>query len=262
MTEEIANREHLARAWQNECTGWLTLGKVPGSAYHVERYGSITYAWWHGEPGAIDNYIMVEPDYTGALQPCIAPFMEQIRSSASPTTIRFMGTDRATEWAAEAEELGFCSTGEVPVMACALRSARGSIPAASEIAVRKADSEAAYRESLEVIHSVYGGSISITEFFNPKGPVQLYAAYWQGRAACASALWPFAGVAGIYSVATLPSYRQRGLALATLQAQLNDAEAAGYDLAILRTVDELIPFYGRLGFKQVGNVRSYCRADW
>jgi GNAT superfamily N-acetyltransferase len=256
MSRKAMNLDRLSKAWQNECDGWLALGQVPGSAYHVERAGDITYAWWAGEPGAIDNYVMIGADYQGDLHSVIAPFADRIRQSRSNTVIRFVEKSSSYWWAGQAAALGFARASAVPVMARSLRRARPKLPLAPEITVRKVEDEPAYREAFEVVHGVYGGTQSITRFFNPQGPVQLYTGYWASTPAASSTLWPFAGVAGIYSVATLPEYRRRGLALATLQRQLDDAQASGYDLAILRTSDELIPFYGQLGFELVGRLMS------
>lgn len=248
----------LTRAWQNECDGWWALGQVPKSAYEVTRSGQVTYAWWEAEPGAIDNYVMIGPGYCGDLGSVLDPFENRIRTSQSKTAIRFVDTGGGERWARQAEALGFADKGSVPVMACALGRPRPTYPVPPEIAVREAGEGAAYGEAFDIVHAVFGGPQSITRFFNPRGPVRLYTGYWSGTPASSATVWPFAGTAGIYSVATLPEYRHRGLALATMAAQLGDAEREGFDLATLRTADELIPFYARLGFTCVGRLHSFA----
>lgn len=155
MTEAITDAELLSRAWQNECDGWLALGRVPGSPYRVDRDGPVTCAWWEGEPGAMDNYIMLADDCGTDLAHLIGSLADRMRASRSKTAIKCMSGQSA--------ESG--------------------------------------RET---------------------------------------------------RVGSEKRRRRRGLALAVIQRQLDDAAAGGLHLASLRTVDNLVQFYGHLGFRLVG----------
>lgn len=250
----------LARAWQNECDGWMALGSIQGSPYRVVRDNGVIYAWWEGAPGVIDHYIMMEDGFQGDLQSVLASVTECAPANGSATTVRFSDHTHASEWGAQAVQLGFMQGYTVPVMVCRLQDYHPTLQVASAITTQKVGDASAYQQAFDVIHAVYGGDPSLTRFFNPYGRIGLYTGYWNQAPVSAATVWPFAGVAGIYSVATLPEYRQRGLALATIQHALNDAVTAGHDLAVLRTVDELVPFYEQLGFRMVGKLHSWTKA--
>ena len=62
--------------------------------------------------------------------------------------------------------------------------------------------------------------------------------------------------ANIWSVATAAEDRGRGAASAVVAAALDQAAAIGCSHAALGTSDELVPWYGRFGFAEVGRERS------
>jgi predicted acetyltransferase len=78
--------------------------------------------------------------------------------------------------------------------------------------------------------------------------------------AASATLWPYASTAGIYSVATRPRFRRRGLAMAVVGEALSSARQAGYRLACLRTAPNLFPLYQRLGFHPVGQVLRFIKS--
>ncbi|WP_427896418.1 GNAT family N-acetyltransferase [Kribbella sp. GL6] len=62
--------------------------------------------------------------------------------------------------------------------------------------------------------------------------------------------------ANIWSVATAEEDRGRGAASVVVAAALDRAAATGCTHAALGTSDELVPWYGRFGFVEVGRERS------
>ena len=97
----------------------------------------------------------------------------------------------------------------------------------------------------------------MTRLFNPPSLTPLFAAYVDGELAASATLWPFARVAGIYSVGTLSAYRKQGLATAVLQTLLAHAKQQGFSHAVLRTIRPLFPVYKPLGFEFVGEVANF-----
>ena len=70
--------------------------------------------------------------------------------------------------------------------------------------------------------------------------------------AIASVLY-YGGIAGIYNIATLPSYRRLGIGTAITLAPLLDAKKKGYEIACLESSEMGQNLYTRIGFKE------YCK---
>jgi len=83
-------------------------------------------------------------------------------------------------------------------------------------------------------------------------PLRLYVGYLEGVPVASSALYLSSGVAGIYSVATLPAYRRRGIAAAITSLPLVEAKQSGYQVAVLQASGMGYKIYEGLGF------RLYC----
>ena len=90
---------------------------------------------------------------------------------------------------------------------------------------------------------------------NPKR--QRFIGYVNWVPVATSALVLYAGVAGIYSVSTLPEARRRGFGAAITLAPLLAARDMGYRVATLQASPMGYPVYRRIGFKEVCHVSTY-----
>ena len=78
-----------------------------------------------------------------------------------------------------------------------------------------------------------------------------------GRAVASAELFASAGVAGLYSVGTLPAIRGRGLGRAMTIAALAEARDRGYRIGALQGTEMGVPVYRRLGFREYGRFELY-----
>jgi ribosomal protein S18 acetylase RimI-like enzyme len=249
------------RAWQNECAGWSALGRAAGAdgVFHVEHRGPLICAWWRG-PGTLESYLLVEPRAAEAPE-VLDSVAGALQEHATSSIVLRLVTDTAqlAAWQEAAAAHGFVFAGADLLMACPLEAARAPQARPSEISVLPVAGAQEHHTALQIVREVYGDPPGMTEFFNPLGAVRMYLGLWAGEPAASATLWPFAGIAGVYSVATRPWFRHRGLATAVVDALLYDAAQAGFELATLRTEQSLIPLYGRLGFRAVGQVYRFRR---
>ncbi len=88
-------------------------------------------------------------------------------------------------------------------------------------------------------------------------PYRRFLARLHGDPVATSAMFLDAGVAGLYSVGTLPAARRRGIGTAISLAPLLSARARGYTLAVLESSSIGYTMYARLGFREFCRVRSY-----
>lgn len=87
-----------------------------------------------------------------------------------------------------------------------------------------------------------------------------FSGWWQGQAVAATSLLFYAGVAGIYGVATVPEARKRGIARALVLRAIAVARQEGYHIAILSPTDMSERIYRRLGFREYTRIRHYICA--
>jgi len=84
-------------------------------------------------------------------------------------------------------------------------------------------------------------------------PWKMYVGYLRGQAVATSLLFNGAGVAGVYSVGTLPTERGKGIGTAITLKPLLDARQQGYRFAVLFPSRRGYSVYRRLGFREVAS---------
>lgn len=91
-------------------------------------------------------------------------------------------------------------------------------------------------------------------------PMQYFVVRSGGRLVATAVLFLADGLAGIYSVATLPEFRRRGLVTYATSQALRSAAALGYRTGVLQSSQAGYKVYRRLGFREVGQLSLFIRA--
>jgi GNAT superfamily N-acetyltransferase len=90
-------------------------------------------------------------------------------------------------------------------------------------------------------------------------PVQFFGIRSSGSVASIAMLYLANGLAGIYSVATVPAARKRGLAAHVTAEALRVARGLGYGVGVLQSSPEAHGIYSALGFQEVGSAALFVR---
>ncbi len=108
-----------------------------------------------------------------------------------------------------------------------------------------------------IISEVFDTPLLIRNYLVDDLPYAPYIAELDGVAVAAATMVPSDGIAGIYSVATLPPYRGRGIATAMLDKIITDATTMGLRVAVLGCFPLMVRHYQRSGFRVVGTPVGY-----
>lgn len=258
MLNYSGNRTPASAAWANECAGWVALGRAPEAKglYVIGREANMVWARpGQGAPRGLPVMLLVER----ATADAETQLRAAIRAFALPTTPLYVSLPPEGEldgWRIAARRLGFRHESIQLLMTCSLTESR-SVAEPARHQVVEAQSDEDWTAALRVIGEVYDDPPGLTRFYNPRDVVRLFLIRVNNEPAAAAALWPFGGVAGVYSVATRKRFRGLGLAYAVVERILRRAQAEGFQLASLRTTGDLFALYMRHGFGIAGQVHRY-----
>lgn len=88
-------------------------------------------------------------------------------------------------------------------------------------------------------------------------PLRYFTALQDGVPVATALLFLAAGVAGLYSVVTMPEARRQGLGGAVTLAALRDARSMGYRAGVLGSSEMGQGMYSRLGFVEYCKLGEY-----
>ena len=86
-----------------------------------------------------------------------------------------------------------------------------------------------------------------------------FVAFLDGEPVATSRLSMAGGVAGLYTMVTLPHARRRGIGLAMAHRALLAGRDAGMRIAVLQATDMGFPIYVRLGFEELFTYEMLAR---
>jgi ribosomal protein S18 acetylase RimI-like enzyme len=153
------------------------------------------------------------------------------------------------------ERRGLALASEMPGM-CAefVRGAKRKLP---ELEMRAVESEETRQAFCEIgatcfhvplvwIDEIFDAQVAVKDDFNA------WVAYEEGEPIATASTTVAGGVVGVYNVATLPSYRERGVAEAITRYALAQAKRRhGLDRSVLQATRQGLGLYERMGYASV-----------
>jgi hypothetical protein len=193
--------------------------------------------------------------------------VEPLASKSLPSAVLFPGMEASDEVADWLVSTGYARHGAMPAMGVDIDAmAPTDLPAGYEFVRIGAGGDAEewerqFAAGYELPRGVarYFSPVNMEADDAPDAPLQFFAVRSGGAIVATSALYLQDGLAGVYSVSTVPAERRQGLgAHATAQA-LRGAARVGYGVGVLQSSEAGYPVYRKLGFADFGGIPVFVR---
>ncbi len=182
------------------------------------------------------------------------PILWEVWPSAEPPDLR-----------ARLEKHGFVPAGTPPGMALVMDELRADAPPVPGLTIRRAGSVADMQAFMQAWGLGYEEPEFVLEAFAdflrylPADTAFSYVGWQDGQPVATCQTVFHAGVAGIYSVATVPQARRQGIGTQIVLAALRDAQALGYKVSILHSSKMGLGVYRALGYREYFKLARYVR---
>lgn len=181
-----------------------------------------------------------------------------------PYDWRVFGHDAPADLRARLLAHGWVPEDEDAIMLLDLAAAPPALLAPVSAEVRAITTRAQLADVIAVMEGVWGGTFAwITErlgsHLDIPGYLEVYAAYVEGRPACAAWVYlpPHTQFASLWAGSTLPAYRGQGLYTALLATRVQSARRRGYRYLTIGAGPMSRPIVARHGFEQLTTAQSF-----
>jgi hypothetical protein len=237
---------------------------VPGAkAYHeFDHIAAIT-----GIPQPSLNVVMRSRFTQNAIEERIAQVMQPFKERRVPMLWRIFPGTEPVNLGQYLIAHGLTAYENEPGMAVELAALPQDMHTLAGLTIEEVESKETLNEWIETAALAFNGN---TQEIDPhyvtfeqclgwgrERPYQRFLARLYGRAVATSAMFLGAGVAGLYSVGTLPELRRLGIGRAVSLAPLLSARAIGYHIGVLEASPMGYNIYARLGFQEYCRFHSY-----
>ncbi len=256
--------EALVRAIEaNEYERFVYFSRVPGGELHVEP----ELTWFvTGIPYLLFNGVLQarlpEDDLDARIGRVRAPFDERALPLFWMTGPSSHPEDLGEHLAAG----GFIDAGPLTGMAVDLARVRGEERAPAGLEIARVGDALALAQWIEAYSASFDTDASVARLFfaifaslgvEPHLPLTHYVGLLDDEPVATASLFLGAGVAGIYSIGTIPQARRRGIGAAMSLWVLREARRLGYHVAVLHAEPAGVGLYHRLGFEEYCVLHPY-----
>lgn len=254
----------IINAIEENLSSWIpVLGKM-GEAHMNDPAGvnrSITDI-----PIALFNSIMdarLVPDRVDAT---IQSILSDARGRNVPVLWWTGPSTRPVDLGKRLEKYGFDHDDEAPGMVVDLAMLNKSLPVLEGLSIQHAQEDASWRQWSNAMAIGFEVPASADFFVNAwhnllcladPDTILAYTGWMDGKPVATSLLFLAAGVAGIYSVATIPEARRKGIGAWMTLHPLCQARSMGYQIGILQSSAMGLSVYSSLGFQEYCKINMY-----
>ncbi len=239
------------------------LGKHPQAAFHIQPDAQ----WLIADiPHTSFNRVMYARFKPQEAEARIDQILANYQQRNVPCVWMLGPSSQPDDLGERLQRHGLIYLGSYPGMITDLTALTSPVEWPEGVSIRCVSCESALKDWLNIVavgyahHSfvshalfeLYKGLIS-----NPQSPCLLFLGYAGDTPATASLLLLGHEAAGVYSVATLPQFRRKGLAMAITLKTLQEAQARGYTMAALASTPIGLGIYRALGFIESCRLEIY-----
>jgi GNAT superfamily N-acetyltransferase len=161
---------------------------------------------------------------------------------------------------------GFTDVGDEPAMGITLAQLPGDSSLLVGVTIERVRDRTSLEQWARTANEGFGAPASadapfvaavLHDALDDTAAAEYYLARLHGEPVATAALSLAAGVAGIFSVATLEAARQRGIGTAVTMAPLLAARDRGYAVGVLQASELGYSVYARMGFSEQFRYRSF-----
>jgi ribosomal protein S18 acetylase RimI-like enzyme len=168
------------------------------------------------------------------------------------------------DWESILFEHGFGFSNDTPGMAADLQALKEPIQTSDRLEVHAVEDEESLRKWAHVFTLGYGlppdwepSVYNLQLQLGLGNPMQNYLGMLNGEPVSTSSVFLGGGVAGVYSVSTLPVARGRGFGAAMTLQPLHQAREMGYRIGVLQSSEMGFNVYQRLGFRHLCQIENF-----
>jgi hypothetical protein len=217
-----------------------------------------------GEPHPLGNFaILSNPVGLPATRTAVEP----LATLTVPSAVIFAGVEVPRGVAAHLTDLGYVDKGLIPGMGIDISQLKSTaLPEGYELV--RVGSGPASDEWVQQFAVGYGLPLGVAQYFAPAAfdadtaddaPLQFFAIRRDDEIVATSMCYLKDGLAGVYSVSTVPSERRKGLGEHATAEPLRLAAKLGYGVGILQSSEAGYGVYKGLGFADFGGLPIYVR---
>ncbi|GCF11803.1 GNAT family N-acetyltransferase [Dictyobacter arantiisoli] len=203
----------------------------------------------------------------------IHEIMQPFKERAIPMLWYLFPDARPTSLPMYLDQHGLINNGAEPGMALDLSllpSTLTDIPVPEHFNIEEVASSNALQEWIHVSSIAFGGEPVAfdSEYgrfeqclgWGQDRPYRRFLGRLNGKAIATSSLFLGAGVAGLFSVGTLPEAQRQGIGTAISIAPLLLAREAGYNIGVLQASEAGYKVYTKIGFRECCRIQTYLWA--